>query len=177
MKLLSETTALSKLRSIRNEFRLRIRDNYEHRARSCATCETPGKCCLDAHFVNVRITRLEAAAIRNALDTLEPEQSEKVHLRIDEAIAKYGLDRTSEALLETYACPLFEKGIGCLVHQTAKPLPCIAHACYERKEDLPPDELLAEREIEIEKLNRRVYGKTTLLPIPLALQLQKPARQ
>ena len=38
-----------------------------------------------------------------------------------------------------------------------------------RKEDLPPDELLAERDIEIERLNRRVYGKITFLPIPLAI--------
>jgi hypothetical protein len=56
------------------------------------------------------------------------------------------------------------------VHDAAKPLPCIAHACYERREDLPPDELLTEREIRIAELNRRVYGRTEApLPIPLVI--------
>ena len=170
MKPLSETSALSKLESIRNKFRSLIRDEYEHRARSCTTCDTPGACCLDAHFVNVRITRLEATAIRNALESLEPERREEVYSRIDGAIEKYGLDQTSDTSSENYSCPLFEREIGCLVHNTAKPLPCIAHACYERIEDLPPDELLTERENEIERLNRRVYGRSTLLPLPVAIK-------
>lgn len=92
---------------------------------------------------------------------------EKVYLRIENAIEKYGLDEQSH---ETFACPIFEKGVGCLVHKTAKPLPCIAHACYERKVDLPPEELLAEREVEIDKLNERVYGMSILLPLPVAIQ-------
>ena len=168
MKPLSETKALSKLAKIRDEFRAEIRRDYEHRAKSCLTCETPGACCLDAHFVNVRITRLEAAAIRNELNELPVDLQAKVHSRVAEPL--------NGPSSEKYSCPLFEKGIGCLVHNTAKPLPCIAHACYERKEDLPPDELFAEREIEIYKLNRRVYGRTTLLPIPLAIQMQRNDR-
>ena len=166
MKPLSESKALIKLGAIRNEFAGEIRRSYEHRATSCATCKTPGACCLDEHFVNVRITRLEASAIGNVLETLPQGLRGRVYLRIVDAIEKYGLNEQSR---ETYACPLFEKGIGCLVHATAKPLPCIAHACYERKEDLPPDELLTERESAIDALNRRVYGKTTYLPIPLAI--------
>ena len=161
MKLLSESKAIEKLEEIRNEFRGIVRRDYEHRAKSCATCETPGACCLDVHFVNVRITKLEAVAIRKALNELPIALQENIERRIEEL--------TAAEQLTTYACPLFEKGIGCLIHETAKPLPCIAHACYERKEDLPPDELLAEREIEIEKLNRRVYRKSTLLPIPTAI--------
>ena len=71
---------------------------------------------------------------------------------------------------KTYACPLFEKGVGCLVHNSAKPLPCIAHACYEREADLPPDELLTEREIKIAELNRKVYGRAEPpVPIPVAI--------
>jgi hypothetical protein len=175
MKPLSESRALSKLDEIRSDFRKVIRRDFEHRAKSCASCEAPGACCMDEHFVNVRITRLEAAGINKTLNALPNELYSKVRTRIEHSIEKYSLNENEES--KTYSCPLFEKGIGCLVHVTAKPLPCIAHACYERKEDLPPNALLAEREIEIEKLNRRVYGSTTLLPIPLALQMQKTARQ
>ena len=168
MKLLSESKALQVLAAIRGEFTEIVRREYEHRAKSCATCETPGACCLDAHFVNVRITRLEAVAIKHALDALPIALRENVFERIEAAIDEFSLEQSGN--LKSYSCPLFEKGIGCLVHKTAKPLPCIAHACYERKEDLPPDELLAEREIEIEGLNRRVYGKTVLLPLPVAIK-------
>jgi hypothetical protein len=101
------------------------------------------------------------------VETLPQILGEKVYLRIDNSIEKYGLN---EERSETYACPLFEKGIGCLVHEVAKPLPCIAHACYERKEDLPPEDLLAEKETEIANLNERVYGELTLLPLPVAVK-------
>ena len=168
MKLLSESKAIEKLAAIRREFRDVIRREFEHRAKSCATCETPGACCLDVHFVNVRVTRLEAVAIKNALAELPNGLRENVFERIGAAIDVYSLDQSDAS--QTYSCPLFEKGIGCLVHSTAKPLPCIAHACYERKDDLPPEELLTEREIEIEGLNRRVYGKTVLLPLPIAIR-------
>ncbi|MFL6466948.1 MAG: hypothetical protein ACJ72Z_03225 [Pyrinomonadaceae bacterium] len=170
MRPLSESKALQVLNKIRSGFTSIIQRRYEHCAAPCTSCKTPGACCLDEHFVNVRITRLEAKAIDEALKSLPPEMTEKVCLRIENAIEKYDL---SEPLSETYACPLFEKGIGCLVHETAKPLPCIAHACYERKEDLPPDELLAAREAEIDKLNERVYGKVAFLPIPLAVRNAK----
>ena len=166
MRTLAESKAISKLIEIRNDFRESIRREYEHRAKSCITCETPGACCLDAHFVNVRITKLEAIAIKNAIKELPVVLQESLAVRIE--------NLTSGGELNTYACPLFEKGIGCLVHETAKPLPCIAHACYERKEDLPPDELLTEREIDIERLNQRVYGKSVFLPIPTAIKSALP---
>jgi hypothetical protein len=168
MKPFSESNALLKLDTIRTAFRHQIKEGFEHRANSCLACETPGACCLDEHFVNVRITRLEAVAIGKALVELPAERRENVYSRISKTAEKYCLD--DDVSSQTYACPLFEKGTGCLVHETAKPLPCIAHACYDRKEDLPPDELLAEREVEIEKLNRRIYGMTTFLPIPLAIK-------
>jgi len=119
--------------------------------------------------VNVRITRLEATAIGRVLDTFEPALKTRVIERAQVSVQKFQLDRSGDADLKTYACPLYEKGTGCLVHQTAKPLPCIAHACYERVEDLPPDELLAVREAAIGRLNRRVYGRTDLRSIPLWL--------
>ena len=175
MKLISETTALTRLSEIRREFADRIREEFEHRAKPCSACETPGACCLDEHFVNVRVTRLEAKAISDRLDQLPTELRESVSMRAIRAVERYGLESSGEEL-RTYACPLFEMGIGCLVHHTAKPLPCIAHACYERKEDLPPDELLTEREIRIAELNRRVYGKAEPpLPIPIAMALRDPA--
>ncbi len=171
MKLISETKGLSKLAEIRREFAEEVRESYEHRAKPCSACETPGACCLDEHFVNVRVTRLEAEAISNSVNDLPAELREKVLSRARSAVERYGLENSDGELI-TYSCPLFEKGIGCLVHDTAKPLPCIAHACYERKDDLPPDELLAEREIRIAELNRRVYGKAEPpLPIPLVMEL------
>lgn len=128
---------------------------------------TPGACCLDAHFVNVRVSRLETAAIDKHLSTLSPAAKEAVEKRSRVAIEKYLLD---EDPTNTYACPLYETGVGCLVHDVAKPLPCIAHACYESESDLPPDSLVAEKELEIDSLNERVYGRSAQwLPIPLAI--------
>lgn len=170
MKRLSETKAIARLQSIRSGFADQIRSNFEHRARSCLTCETPGACCLDAHFVNVRITRLEAAAIWRRLTELPIELRRKVEERSEVVVEKHGLDRSDESGAKTYPCPLFETGIGCLVHDHAKPLPCIAHACYDRKEDLPPDELLNAREIDVMALNERTYGNcSTAMPLPIAI--------
>jgi len=161
MKLLSESIGVERLAKIREDFREEIAARFEHRAVPCSTCETPGACCLDEHFVNVRVSRLEAAAIRNAVRELDEDVRSTV-------IAKLA---TIDADAEFYACPLYQPGVGCLVHHTAKPLPCIAHACYERKEFLPPDELLTTREIEIDDLNRRVYGRSSpLMPIHAALR-------
>lgn len=161
MKPISETAGIEKLGRIREEFAREVRLGYEHKARSCSTCETPGACCLDEHFVNVRISRLEAAAIRSSIEALD----RTIRAEIDSRLA--AIPDTAEF----YACPLYQAGVGCLVHATAKPLPCIAHACYERKEDLPPAELLDEREVEIDRLNRRVYGRSEpLIPIHRALR-------
>jgi len=172
MSFISEKRALVKLQGIKNSFAETVRMGYEHRAKSCSTCDTPGACCLDAHFVNVRITRLEAAAIIERLNQFSEEHQRAVFARITDAIENYKL---TEDTLQTFACPLFEKGTGCLVHEYGKPLPCIAHACYERKQDLPPDDLLTEREIEVDRLNRRVYGSTTLLPLPLGIRRLTPS--
>jgi hypothetical protein len=161
MRLISESLAIEKLRGIREDFRSLIEERFEQRAKPCSLCETPGACCLDEHFVNVRISRLEAAAIRTAVAGLDKETQAAVETRL----------AATDVEAEFYACPLYEKGTGCLVHETAKPLPCIAHACYERKEDLPPDELLSERETEIDDLNRHVYGRSqSLVPIHAALR-------
>ena len=174
MKTLSETQALEKLHQRKTEFAASIRTRYEHRAKECSTCGTPGACCLDAHFVNVHITRLEATAIRRTLETLPEEKRAQVRDRIASAITTYGLSDGSDTFSQTYACPLFEKGTGCLVHRQGKPLPCIAHACYENKEDLPPDTLLAEQEGLVEKLNELTYLKrATWLPLPIALREER----
>ena len=162
--MISETKALEKLHEIKKDFARRIRDDYEHRAKSCLSCETKGACCQDAHFVNVRITRLEAVAIRRVIDEL-PEKDDLM-ARVESAITRYGLS-DGEGF---YSCPLFEKGVGCLVHERGKPLPCITHACYENKEDLPPDELIMKQELEIDRLSRTVYRKPTVwVPLPVAI--------
>jgi hypothetical protein len=166
---MSEGRALDILQNLRDDFRRSITDNYELRAKPCSGCDTTGACCLDAHFVNVRISRLEAVAIRRELDALDKTHRESVYARIDDAIRRFRLDGSDD--LRTYACPLYKTGVGCLVHDTAKPLPCIQHACYENKKDLPPDDLLEAAELEVGQLNRRVYGRQqTLLPLPVAVR-------
>lgn len=170
MKLLSEKKALERLRRIISDFKFEISDKYERKAKSCLTCDVQGSCCLDAHFVNVHISRLEAASIRKTLAELPEQHQGQVYRRIDETIKKYDLSDTGDTFARIFACPLFEKGTGCLVHAAGKPLPCIQHACYENKSDLPPDELLSEQERRVENLNKRTYGKETQwLPLPLAV--------
>lgn len=170
MKFFSETLSLEKLHRLKTDYAAQIKTGYEHRAKSCLTCETQGACCLDAHFVNVHITRLEAAAIRKTLAELPERHRGQVYRRIDETIKKYALSSEGDTFAQTFACPLFEKGTGCLVHATGKPLPCIQHACYENKHDLPPDELLSEQERRVENLNKRTYdNKAEWLPLPVAI--------
>ena len=159
------------MRQLIADLKFEISENYEHRAKSCLTCETQGSCCLDAHFVNVHISKLEAVKIRKSLSRLPLRKQQEINARIDESIEKYSLTTEGDTFAQTYACPLFEKGIGCLVHRTGKPVPCIMHACYERADDLPPDELQMRAEEQIEILNSRTYGKSRpLLPLPLALR-------
>ena len=38
-------------------------------------CPTKGACCLDAHFVNVHISKLEAAAIVKTLENLDEDKA------------------------------------------------------------------------------------------------------
>jgi len=175
MKLLSEKQALAKLSTLRSVFQQTIKRDYERKAKNCLTCETQGACCLDTHFVNVHITRLEAAAIRNTLAKLSEQHQAEIDRRVDETVKKYDLSRSGDTFLQMFACPLFEKGTGCLVHNEGKPFPCIQHACYENREDLPPDELLAKQECRVEKLNRLTYGRTARwLPLPVAIQSPRP---
>ncbi len=171
MKTLSEKQALIKLRGLKNDFRALIKQTFEHRAKDCGTCETKGACCTDAHFVNVHITRLEAVLIQEELTKLAPEKQTEIYRRIAETIEKYDLTSDGETFAKTFACPLFEKNIGCLIH-SVKPVPCIAHACYERKEDLPPDELQTKAEAHIERLNEQTYKQfPRWLPLPVWLQI------
>jgi len=171
MKLISEKKALERLRKLISDFRFEISNKYEHRSKSCLTCDVQGSCCLDAHFVNVHISRLESVNIKNILDAMPDVRRQDVDKRIEETIERYGLNLAGDTFARTYACPLFEAAIGCLVHETGKPIPCITHACYENVADLPPDELQAEQERLIDDLNDRTYGPATRwLPLPLAIR-------
>ena len=158
MKALTESKALSELKKIKEAFRAFININYEHNAKSCLTCKTQGACCLDAHFVNVHITKLEAAAVYQTLEKLSVEKQHEIYKRARETVEKYKLNSPGDSFSKTFACPLFEKGIGCLVHAEAKPVPCISHACYENQEDLPPEKFQEQTENRIERLNKRTYG-------------------
>ncbi|MEO7659871.1 MAG: hypothetical protein ABIV48_09675 [Pyrinomonadaceae bacterium] len=168
---LSEKKALERLQKLTDDFKQQIAVDYEHKAKDCLTCETKGACCLDAHFVNVHISQLEAAAIKKVLGDLPATTRRAVNERIENTIERYDLTAEGDTFARTYACPLFEKGIGCLVHESGKPAPCIAHACYENKTDLPPDELLIKQERLIDDLNTRTYGGIQpILPLPLAIR-------
>lgn len=169
MKAISEKTALERLARLRASFAETVR-SYEQKARACSTCLTPGVCCVDAHFVNVRISRLEARAIAASIEELDPEAAEKVWDRVERTVTDFGLDLAAGGS-KTFACPLFEKGTGCLVHHTAKPVPCVLHACYNDAADLPPQELQDEQEAKIARLNKQTYGFIgENLPLPLAVK-------
>lgn len=175
MKTLNQAEALRRLQNLKTGYQDFVKINYEHRAKSCLTCETKGICCTDAHFVNVHITPLEAAAMRKTLATLSEEKQIEIYRRAEEAAEKYDLKSAGDSFAKTFACPLFEKNFGCLVHRNAKPAPCISHACYENKEDLPPPNLQEEIENQIEKLNKRTYRNAwTWLPIPVWLGFVNP---
>ena len=135
-------------------------------------CPTKGACCLDAHFVNVHITRLEAVAIRNTLAKLSVEKQKEIYRRAAETVEKYDLKSAGDSFQKTFACPLFEKDIGCLVHSEGKPAPCISHACYDNETDLPPEHLQENIENQIGRLNRRTYGNVeSWLPLPVWLKI------
>lgn len=175
MKKLAESKALMQLRKLKTEYQTFIKNNYEHKAADCQTCPTKGACCLDAHFVNVHITRLEAVAIGKTLGKLREDKQREVYQRAAETVEQYNLKSGGDTFQKTYACPLFEKGVGCLVHFAGKPASCISHACYENKVDLPPEILQETIENKIEKLNEKTYGKiSSWLPLPVWIDSINP---
>src|SRR5688572_19208724 len=115
MKTLSQTKALIKLQQLKTSYQKHIQENFEHRAKDCLTCPTQGACCTDAHFVNVHITRLEAVAIRQTLGKLGEKRAREVLRRVAKTIEDYNL-MAGDTFAQKFACPLFEKGTGCLVH-------------------------------------------------------------
>lgn len=178
MRKLSEAEAVARLKRGKVRFQTHVKLNYEHRALSCRACPTPGACCTDAHFVNVHITRLEAVAIRDTLartPRLGEDERRAVYLRAHEAVGRYGLAPAGDTFARTYSCPLFMKGVGCLVHQRAKPAPCVQHACYEDWADVPPLDAQWREEGHIERLNTEAYGTAwEWLPLPVWLTLVDP---
>jgi hypothetical protein len=178
MRKLDEAEASARLKRGKAAFQTHIKFNFEHRAVDCRVCPTPGVCCTDAHFVNVHITRLEAVAIRETLERtprLTDVERRAVYGRAREAVARYGLSPAGDTFAQTFACPLFVKGTGCLVHQRAKPAPCVQHACYNDWSDVPPLDLQWREEHRIEQLNTEVYGAAwEWLPLPVWLTLIDP---
>ncbi|MEJ7577930.1 MAG: hypothetical protein WKF74_13115 [Pyrinomonadaceae bacterium] len=178
MRKLTEEIALARLQRHKAEYQTHIKLNYEHRAEDCRTCPVAGSCCTDAHFVNVHITRLEAVAMRETLQCtprLDETARRRVYQRAREAVAKYHLRPAKDSYAQTYACPLFEPGTGCLVHRRAKPAPCIQHGCYEKWEDVPPAAIQWRAEHRVEEWNNQVYGAAwAWLPTPLWLTLVDP---
>ena len=174
----TEPEALAHLQRLKASYQSFIKINYEGAAKDCKTCPAAGVCCTDEHFVNVQVTRLEAVAIRETLKRtprLTEAERRAVYGRARETVERYGLRVAGDTFAQTYACPLFETGVGCLVHRRAKPAPCIQHACYEHWEDLPPVRLQARTEHRIERLNHEVYANAwAWLPIPLWLCLVDP---
>ena len=178
MRRLSEREALARLQRSKAAFQTHVKLNFEHKAVDCRACPTPGVCCTDAHFVNVHITRLEAVAIRDTLERtprLNPEERRAVYARARETVERYGLSASGDTFAQTYSCPLFVKGTGCLVHRRAKPAPCIQHACYDDWLDVPPQDFQWREERRVEQLNAEVYGAAwAWLPLPVWLTLVDP---
>lgn len=178
MSSLSESAALARLQRLKTSYQNSIRRDYESAAKDCRACPTAGACCLDAHFVNVHITRLEAAAIRETIERtprLSEAEKRSVYLRARDAVGRYHLRPFGDTFRQTFACPLYVPQSGCLVHRRAKPAPCIQHACYSNWEDLPPDALQSRAEHRVEELNAEVYGPAwSWLPLPLWLVLVDP---
>ncbi len=178
MRKLSEAAALARLQRGKVAFQSHIKLNYERAAQDCRVCPHAGVCCTDAHFVNVHITRLEAVAMRETLartPRLTDEARRAVYARAGEAVARYNLRPAGDTFAQTYSCPLFAPGVGCLVHRRAKPAPCIQHACYDNWEDVPPPTLQWKAERRVEQLNTEVYGAAwAWLPTPLWLTLVDP---
>jgi hypothetical protein len=178
MRKLTEAEAVARLKRGKAAFQTHIKLNFEHRAMDCRVCPTPGACCTDAHFVNVHITRLEAVAIRDTLaltPRLDGGARRDVYARARDAVVRYGLGAGGDSFARTFSCPLFVKGTGCLVHQRAKPAPCVQHACYEDWADVPPLDTQWREERHIEQLNTEVYGAAwEWLPLPVWLTLLDP---
>ncbi|PYS92206.1 MAG: hypothetical protein DMF64_09470 [Acidobacteria bacterium] len=178
MKELSEAAALARLQREKRAYQSQIKLVYEPAARSCRACPTPGVCCTDAHFVNVHITRLEAVAIRDTLartPRLTDAARRAVYERARAAVNHYNLHTGGDTYAQTFSCPLFAPGVGCLVHARAKPAPCIQHACYDNWADVPPASLEWRAERRVEQLNEQTYGAAwAWLPLPLWLTLVDP---
>jgi hypothetical protein len=174
----SEPQALAQLQRVKTSYQSFIKLNYEPAAEDCRTCPTRGLCCTDAHFVNVHITRLEAVAIRETLSRsprLNQAQRRAVYNRARAMVERFNLRAGGDTFRQTFACPLYEPSVGCLVHMRAKPAPCIQHACYENWEDLPPASLQTRTEHRVEQLNTQIYGnRWEWLPLPLWLSLVDP---
>lgn len=178
MRKLSEAEALARLQRSKAAFQTHVKLNFEHRALDCRVCPTPGVCCTDAHFVNVHITRLEAVAIRETIartPRLTEDERRAVYNRARAAVERYDLGAAGDTFAQTFACPLFVKDTGCLVHKRAKPAPCIQHACYDDWADVPPVSLQWREERRVEQLNTEVYGAVwEWLPLPVWLTLVDP---
>lgn len=178
MRKLSEAGALARLQRSKAAFQTNVKFTFEHRALDCRVCPTPGVCCTDAHFVNVHITRLEAVAIRETIartPRMTDDERRAVYSRAREAVGRYGLNAAGDTFAQTFACPLFVQGTGCLVHKRAKPAPCIQHACYDDWSDVPPTSLQWREERKVEQLNTEVYGAAwEWLPLPVWLTLVDP---
>lgn len=157
MRNIPETKALVQLRRVKQGFSNYITQHYSAKAKDCRKCDTV--CCQDSSFVNVNITRLEAIAIWKTLKNssrVNKEKFQEIIERTYKAIEKYKLKNSGDTFSQTYSCPLFENGIGCLVHWKAKPAPCIQHGCYDDWRDLPDTKEFARVERRVEELNNRV---------------------
>ena len=178
MRKLSEADALARLQRSKSAFQTHVKLSFEHKAQDCRACPTPGACCTDAHFVNVHITRLEAVAIRETIartPRLTNDERRAVYTRARAAVERYALSASGDSFARTFACPLFVKDAGCLVHRRAKPAPCIQHACYDDWADVPPLSLQWREERRVEQLNAETYGAAwAWLPIPVWLTLVDP---
>jgi Fe-S-cluster containining protein len=144
---------------------VRASDRAAREVRSCEGC--PAKCCR-VGFNSMKITRIEAEALRRRLakPDLAPLLPEILR-RAEEEVRTRGLATDPDA---TYDCPLLSPEGRCLVHGPAQPAGCLTFRPVSDggcDHDLP---LFHRREPEIAKAERAAWGRLApVLSIPEAI--------
>ncbi|HZS47555.1 MAG TPA: hypothetical protein VFC63_20960 [Blastocatellia bacterium] len=170
MRKINESEALARLKRIKDNFRAYI-GRHSQNAIDCSTCSMP--CCQDSKFVNVNITRLEATAILRTLQQsprISKQKFYQIITKAEQTVVRHRLDAVGDTFKQTYSCPLFEKGVGCLVHYKAKPAPCIQFGCYEDWQDIPDMTEFHRVQRRVERLHEAIGEEPIYQTIPVWLK-------
>jgi hypothetical protein len=108
------------------------------------------------------------------LQKLPIEKQKEIYCRIEQTIENYDLKSSGDTFAQTFACPLFEKEIGCLVHASGKTRR-VHSACVLRKQTgFAARRVTVGSRNEIERLNEQTYKTSARwLSLPVFLHLVK----